>query len=543
MANFWLKTNTETTGFYRSFFPRAWRKNQKRTVGAPPLDEVSSVDLLMDLPLAFVKVIKQKDLVQVAIEDESGALLAEFSLDLSKDNLGAVEDIQVTVEKELEEDYKLLCLRLAEEILDAFEPGVQIKIIETSGKSKKWKALTSRLADLPPVEELSILQEFRFRDNILVSDAEELAPILVLNDKRAISNSDLSKFLGKWHNLEALDGEGTPNLQFRLAAYINAAAAIRAADAPITAIFQNVQIDPNAPMRPQIKAASNFFLKWAKERGLRGIGPSMAQKIAWYVLTDTHPRYNELKRKYASIVDLMQVEGIGARMASRLFFEKNIASLDELVEALESGKVTLPTKPAEWVLRYKAGATGERMPWAVADKRYKEFERAFKQEFGAGAVRIAPAGSYRRHRSDVKDLDIVVLGVTPADIVSLSEKNGWKVVGAGEDKVEPLIRDIKADVWVVSRPEEWGPALTYLTGSKQFNIMMRGDAKRHGWILNQRGLFAGRTEESPRVPGAETEEGIFEALGWPWIPPEERDPGKYEFKVKNALMRKSLGLT
>ncbi len=536
MSYFWPKKMGTTSGWHRGLYSRA------RTVGAPPLEDAAG-ELLLDISLAFVKIVKQDHLVQVVIEDEFGSILAQFTLDLSKKNLGEVDSITLYVQDILSEDYTLLCLRIAAEILDAFEPGAQIKIVEASAKSKKWKALTKRFAELPPIEELALLQELRYKDQIIVSDSAALAPILQLDDNRSVSNSDLAKYLGRWHNLEALDGEGTPNLQFRLGAYINAAAAIRAADAPIYSAFTNVHIDPDAPLRPQIKDAAKAFLKWAKERGLRGIGPAMAQKIAWYVLTGAHPRYNELKRRYASIVDLMQVEGIGARMASRLFFDKGIQSLDELAVALEKGTVTLPTKPTEWVLRYKAGATGERIPWAVADKRYKEFERAFKNKFGAdAAVKIAPAGSYRRHRADVKDLDVVVFGVTPADIVALSEENGWKVVGAGEDKVEPLIRDIKADVWVVRHPEEWGPALMYLTGSKQFNIMMRDDAKRHGWILNQRGLFAGRTEEAPIVPDSESEEGIFEALGWPWIPPEERDPGKFEFKVKNALMRKSLGL-
>lgn len=498
--------------------------------------------ILLDASLGAVKIIKQDHILQITLEDELGSLKAQALLDLSKKNFGEVEDIVIEAPKDEKYAYALLILRLAAEIVEAFASGEQIKIPSISPKNKFWKEVTRNFAALPPIEEFSLLQELRFRDQMIASDSEELAPIMVLNDNRAASNADIAKFLSRWRDLEALDGEGTPNLQFRLAAYLDAGAAIRAADAPITSAFENINIDPDAPLRPQVQAASKIFLKWAKEMGLRGVGPSMAQKISWYILTGSSPRYNELRRKYAAIVDLMQVEGIGARMASRLFFERGINSLDELAEALEKGRVTLPTKPAQWILRYQAGATGERMPWALADRRYKEFEKAFKKEFADSAVKIAPAGSYRRRRPDVKDLDIVVMGVSAADVVKLAEKYGWKVVGAGEDKVEPLIKDIKADVWIVGTPEEWGPALTYLTGSKQFNIMMRDDAKRHGWILNQRGLFAGRTEEADIVPGTETEEGIFEALGWPWIPPEERDPGKFELKVKDALMRKSLGL-
>jgi len=514
------------------------------TVGSILIEEDTTQGILSTLPINSVYLDKAEENKVVLYIDTESFVLTVY-LGVMGDVAGILEKIDVDgdIDPNILKYMKLFALRLSAEIIDSLYPGENITIKDEEG----WQDVVDLFKTLPQVNDWSLIK-FLLLNNKLLSDKDPFwTPILTIESSPDdITNNEISKFLTVWRDLEAIEGEGAPNIQFRLSAYLNAATAIRNADFPLVGSVDGIELDVLEPLKPQLEEAGKKVLKWVKEYGMRGVGQSMANKIAWLLLIGTHPRYDELLTRYAPLVELMRVEGIGAATAKRLFNVYGIKTLDQLWEAINKdaleGGISLPAKSTEWLVRYKAGATGDRLPYSLADKRYKEFEQAFNKEFaGLKTAKISPAGSYRRKRETIKDIDVVVLGVSAADISTMCNKYGWKVLAAGEDKVEPLVEDIKADVIIVKSPEEWGAALTYLTGSKQFNIMMRDDAKRHGWILNQRGLFAGRTEEAPRVTGSETEEGVFTALNWPWIPPEDREAGKFEAKVKQYLLFQQLG--
>lgn len=512
------------------------------TVSSPVLSSDNLTVNLLSLPIDKIYLEYDSNTINIYIDLETTDISGKVILN-EKSN-SKLYDISFTAINPELELYALLLLRLATEIVDSFIPNSQVDI---HNKTIKWDKIKENYETLPSIDNFKFLLQFKAKDTLVVEDNPFWLPVFSFADNKDASNSDISKYLNIWRDLESLDSEGQPNLQFRLSAYLNASTAIRNFEVPLVELINEYEINILEPITPQIITVSKELLKKLKNYGVRGIGKSMAEKITWFVLIGMHPRYSALLQKYASIVELMQVEGVGASTARKLYYQNNITNLKELWEAankpVEKGGLSLGAKPMQWLARYIAGDVGGRLPYSVAEKRYKEFERAFNSEFkGLKTVKIAPAGSYRRKRETVKDIDIVVMGVNSANIAAMCTKNGWKILAAGEDKVEPLIGNIKADIWIVHNPEEFGAALLYLTGSKQFNVIMRDDAKQKGYILNQRGLFAGRTEESPKVAGSETEYGIFTALDWPWIEPERREAGKFEVAVKEHKLRKQLEL-
>jgi DNA polymerase (family 10) len=154
-----------------------------------------------------------------------------------------------------------------------------------------------------------------------------------------------------------------------------------------------------------------------------------------------------------------------------------------------------------------------------------------------GVEAITPAGSLRRGRETVGDLDLLVTG--PAAEAALDRFIAWpgvtEVLGHGENKASAKVRDgLQVDVRALS-PASFGAALQYFTGSKEHNVAIRTRAVRMGLKLSEYGLF--RLEDEVNVAG-ETEAGVYEALGLPWIPPELRESsGEVEAAAEGRLPR------
>ena len=146
---------------------------------------------------------------------------------------------------------------------------------------------------------------------------------------------------------------------------------------------------------------------------------------------------------------------------------------------------------------------------------------------------VTPAGSLRRGRETVGDLDLLVTGRDPASIADHFVKFPGiaAILAKGEDKVSVKLKnDLQVDVRLLER-SAYGAALQYFTGSKEHNVALRDRAKRHGWKLNEYGLFHGE-----KVLASRTEEEIYAKLGLPWIPPELRENlGEIEAAEKGEL--------
>ncbi len=147
---------------------------------------------------------------------------------------------------------------------------------------------------------------------------------------------------------------------------------------------------------------------------------------------------------------------------------------------------------------------------AVASKLARALERA-------GATRVEVAGSIRRKRPEVGDVDVVVLAPMGAGQL-LERVEGAEVVQGGEEKAFGRYGGMAVNVWV-AKPDGWGAMLFYATGPMQYSgFAYRSRAKRRGMLLNQHGLYAA---DGRKVAG-ETEEGIYDALDKTWKAPELR---------------------
>lgn len=150
-----------------------------------------------------------------------------------------------------------------------------------------------------------------------------------------------------------------------------------------------------------------------------------------------------------------------------------------------------------------------------------------------GAEEVTPAGSLRRGRETIGDLDLLVTGRDPQGVAEhfLRFPGVAQVLARGEDKVSVKLKsDLQVDVRMLSRAS-YGAGLAYFTGSKEHNVAMRDRAKRRGLKLNEYGLFRG-----DKAVAGRTEEEIYEKLGLAWIPPELRENlGEIEAAEKGIL--------
>ena len=268
---------------------------------------------------------------------------------------------------------------------------------------------------------------------------------------------------------------------------------------------------------------------------LDGIGDDLADKITTLVKTGSLPQLQELLGKVpASALTLLRVPGIGPKKAAALLKELNISTLDELRAACEQQRVRalkgFGEKTEEHIMAgiALASAAGERMLWADADTIVQDVLAHLR---GCKSIeQIEPAGSYRRGKDTVGDLDFLVVANDPTEVMDrLAEyPSVAEVLGRGETKMSVRLQSgAQVDVRVVGA-ESYGAALQYFTGSKEHNVIVRSRAKQQGLKINEYGVFRG--EE--RIAG-QSEQAVYEALGWPWFPPELRE-ARQEFAWAEA---------
>ena len=257
-----------------------------------------------------------------------------------------------------------------------------------------------------------------------------------------------------------------------------------------------------------------------------GIGKDLAAKIRELAETGSLTYHEALLTEVpASLLDLLHLQGLGPKTVALLHDALNILTIDELESAATAGRLKelkgLGPKKERLILR----AIDERRRRAgrhlVADvQTVAHVLIAHLQQTVDGGT-FVPVGSLRRGCETCGDVDILAIGVDPSVRDRFVTFPGVdRVLGHDDTNCSILLRDgIQADLRVI-QTESAGAALQYFTGSKPHNVALRDRAVQHGCKLNEYGLF--RVADNERVAG-ETEEGVYEALGLPFIPPELRE--------------------
>ena len=276
-----------------------------------------------------------------------------------------------------------------------------------------------------------------------------------------------------------------------------------------------------------------------------GIGEDLSQKIAQLVRGEEIPLLRELEAKIPNgVLAMLRVPGLGPSKAARLHKELGIQSLDQLRAACEAGQVQhlkgFGAKTEQMILKGLAIAetAARRLLWADAEQLAQALRRHLAT--AAGIERLELAGSYRRGKDTVGDLDILVVAADPVAVMdrfatfpALSS-----VIGRGDTKMSVRTgENFQIDLRVVPA-RSFGAALQYFTGSKEHNVVLRGRAKQQGLKINEYGVFrvadsSGDSEEAGAYIAGEAEEDVYRALELPWIPPELRE-GRQEFQWADA---------
>ncbi len=255
---------------------------------------------------------------------------------------------------------------------------------------------------------------------------------------------------------------------------------------------------------------------------LPGIGKDLAGKIAEIVETGHFKLLDALKKKLpGELGEIAALPGLGPKRVKLLYDKLKVKTLDDLRRAVRMGRLH-KVRGFGPTIEKKLSAALEK---PTAEKRFKlavaEAEADALVNFlrGVGG-RVVVAGSFRRRRDTVGDLDAVVTAAHGAAVGDklVAYENVAEVLAHGPTRTTVVLRSgLQVDVRAV--PEaSYGAALLYFTGSKAHNIALRAIAVRRGWKLNEYGLFSGRR----RLAGA-TEEDIYKRLGLAHIPPELRE--------------------
>jgi DNA polymerase (family 10) len=294
-----------------------------------------------------------------------------------------------------------------------------------------------------------------------------------------VLNSDIARSLDKLADLIELEG-GNP---FRIRAYRNAARIVGELPRNVLAIT----------------AAGEDLAE------LPGIGKDLAEKIATLAETGHVTVLDEMERKTPpGLLALLDVPGLGPKRVRALYDGLGIRGLADLVAAAKAGKIRdlagFGTKTEQRILQdaEKRAAVSPRIKRPVAVDVAEPLLRYLRE--AKGFCQAAVAGSYRRCKETVGDLDIVVAAPPRAGIIErfVGYEDVAQVLARGPTRSSVVLKNgMQVDLRVVSEAN-YGAALMYFTGSKAHNIALRGIAAGRGLKLNEYGLFEGTSRIAPR---------------------------------------------
>ncbi len=271
-----------------------------------------------------------------------------------------------------------------------------------------------------------------------------------------------------------------------------------------------------------------------------GIGKDLAAKIKEYLETGKVAAHEKLKRDIpGGVLEILRVPGLGPKKAKQFYDTLKIKSVDELEDAIRKGKLSglpgIQKKTEENILKgielIKRGT--ERRPLGRVLPLAEDIVRRMKD--AAPVDKIEVAGSIRRMKDTVKDIDILTTSKKPEAVMDAFVKlpHVARVLAHGPTKSSVITEDgVQVDLRVVEEGS-FGAALQYFTGSKQHNVKLREMAVRMGLKLNEYGAFR---EPGDKKIGGKTEDEMYKALKLPYIPPELReDTGEIEAALEGKL--------
>jgi DNA polymerase (family X) len=259
-----------------------------------------------------------------------------------------------------------------------------------------------------------------------------------------------------------------------------------------------------------------------------GIGKSLAAVLAEISQRGSFERRDQLLAKFPeSALELLKIQGLGPKSIALLYEHYGVKTVDDLERVCREHKLReLPRMGAK--LEEKVLRSIEAYRKSVGRFLLSYGQRAAEEliaEFTAlpGIEKVEAAGSLRRGRETIGDLDLLVTGPAAAEALSriASHPKTREVLGQGPNKASVKFGMERLQVDVRALPHEsFGAAMQYFTGSKEHNVALRTNAVKQGFTLNEYGLF---TLEGNRRVAGEREEEVYERLGYAWIPPELRE--------------------
>jgi DNA polymerase (family 10) len=319
-----------------------------------------------------------------------------------------------------------------------------------------------------------------------------------------MENDEVAKVLDETADMLEVAGENF----FRVRAYRNAARAIRDQTARVADLTEE-QIDE-----------------------IPGIGADLAAKITTVIKTGDLPLHHKLGSKFtAHILELRDIRGLGPKRLKLLIDRLSIRDRDDLEKAIRSGKVRkirgfgpkIEEQIRASLLRHDTGQS-RRILYPEAARIAAQLTEYLRKCLAIRGLEVA--GSFRRRRETVGDLDVVAAAADPAAAMShfIAFPHIAQVTGSGDTKTTVLLKSgLQVDLRVVAL-KSFGAALAYFTGSKSHNVHLRRIAQERGLLLNEYGLF-----RDGAVVASRSEEDIYRALELPFIAPELReDRGEIE---------------
>jgi DNA polymerase (family X) len=318
-----------------------------------------------------------------------------------------------------------------------------------------------------------------------------------------MENREFARVLAETADLMEIAGEDS----FRIRSYRNAASAIEGYPERVADILAN----------PERKVTE-----------IPGIGKGIAIVLEELTQRGSFEKRDLLLAQFPpTLLDLFKIQGLGPKGIALVYQHYKVATIDDLERICKEQKLReLPRMGAK---------LEEKVLKSIAQYRQRtgRFLLSFGQKIASelipylsetgGIEKIQAAGSLRRGKETIGDLDLLVTGPGAADALErfVAHPKAHTVLGKGPNKasIQYSLDGIQVDLRALPH-ESYGAALQYFTGSKEHNIILRSRALKLGLTLNEYGLFKLETEE--RVAG-ETEEAIYAALGLPWIPPELRE--------------------
>ncbi len=284
--------------------------------------------------------------------------------------------------------------------------------------------------------------------------------------------------------------------------------------------------------------ASEWVAQGRELTELPGIGEGLAKKINEFLQTGKMSALQQLHKKVpASVEELLKIPGLGPKRVRALFLNEGISNLDQLERAARGRRIQqLPgfgEKTEQKILEVLASQRKKKQRFLRATAaRYAEPLRSWLSR-ATGVDSVVIAGSYRRGRDTVGDLDILVTARDSAPVMqALCEYDEVaETLSQGSTRATVLLKcGLQVDVRVVEQ-KSFGAALQYFTGSKAHSIQLRRLAQDAGLKINEYGVFKGRR----RIAG-KTEESVYQSVGLPFIAPELREArGEIEAAQRGKL--------